>query len=100
MSNWGVIEEREDSGRFVSFHVVPLVRIGDEDEMSAAHQLSDACPCHPFYTENDHGYIVWQHFDPTHKGARTHEDWIADIQTRREYLARTAKSRPLESKVN
>lgn len=80
-NNWGCIRGEDDG--VACWHVVPLVNIDGEDVCSAAHILSDACPCHPFKGEGSGGWTIWQHFDPTHDGAMTAEELTRDVMARR-----------------
>ena len=73
--SWGIYEETDDSGSFVAFHNVPMVKIDEEEMVSAAHDLSDTCPCHPLFTRTPLGYILWCHHDPDHAGALTEDEW-------------------------
>lgn len=88
MSNWGVIEERDEGGKFIAYHVMPMIHVDDETIPSAAHYLSDACPCIPtlrhcgnleaFVGETSEDgklkrWIMWDHHDATHPGSRERE---------------------------
>jgi hypothetical protein len=68
-ANWGVIEERDDDGVFIAYHVMPMVNIDGEDVPSAAHIMSDACPCHPSFSQGNGGWDIWTHHDPDHPGS-------------------------------
>jgi hypothetical protein len=90
---WGAFEERNDeSGAFIAYHVVPMVRFdsGAEPEMSGAHTLSGDCPCHPFLeyggdadfpldARSEDGMVmrwrIWQHHDADHPGAMSEDEW-------------------------
>jgi hypothetical protein len=74
---WGCIEERTDSGEFVAYHVVPMIRPDPEGEaiMSAAHDLSSNCQCHPFLDHGNGGWDIWEHHDPDHPGALPESDY-------------------------
>ena len=75
--NWGVIEQRSDHGCFIAYHVVPMVHPDPEGDpvMSAAHDLSEGCPCKPFLEHGKGGWDIWQHHDPDHPGALSEEDF-------------------------
>jgi len=79
-ANWGVIEERE-LDEFIAYHVVPMIDCDGEAVMSAAHMLSDACPCHPFLEKGNGGWDIWQHHDETHPGALSEEEYHARAAT-------------------
>jgi hypothetical protein len=70
-ANWGVIEECTDAGELVAYHVVPMVTPDPQGEavMSAAHDLSDACPCHPNLEYGRYGWKIWNHHDADHPGS-------------------------------
>ena len=72
-ANWGCIEDRDDEGKFIAYHIVPMVTIGGEAVMSAAHDLSDACPCHPNLQYGKGGWVIWDHHDPSHPGSKEKE---------------------------
>lgn len=77
-ANWGVIEQLDDcTGQFVAYHVVPMTLPDPEGEpvMSAAHDLSSACPCHPFLEKGHGGWDIWEHHDPDHPGALPEEEY-------------------------
>jgi hypothetical protein len=94
MKHWGVFEDRTDSGKFVAYHVLPLVQADGESLCSAAHRMSAECQCGPFYTlggsgipsqvgkrDGDGKLICWKiyhHFDPDHPGSLTYEEWIIE----------------------
>jgi len=65
-----------------------LVQIDGESVVSAAHEMSDACPCHPELQEcgdltaiegekDENGklkrWTMWDHHDADHPGSREHE---------------------------
>jgi hypothetical protein len=101
--NWGVFEERTDKGRFTAYHVVPIINCDGEAICSANHVLHSYCHCKPFHTLGGSGipsqlnhkgadgkllcWEVWQHFDPDHPGALSHNDWI---EKRRAAMRETA----------
>ena len=72
---WAVVEELDDRGQFLCFHTVPMVTLDGDVFISAYHDLSDRCPCHPLFTRNPQGLIQWWHYDPDHPGALTDEQW-------------------------
>lgn len=80
-NNWGLVCGEDDGA--ACWHVVPLVKIGDEHVCSAAHEISPTCQCGPFGGQGAGGWIVWQHFDPDHAGAMTKEEWDRDVMKRR-----------------
>jgi hypothetical protein len=63
---WGCVEDRDEDGA-VDIHVVPMVDIDGELQVSAAHMVSLDCPCRPT-RKLDHKQIV-NHHDPDHPGA-------------------------------
>lgn len=76
---WGVVEKRDDEGEFLAYHVVPMVQldVADEPVMSAAHILSEDCPCHPFLNHGKGGWNIWNHHDEGHTGALSEHEWRA-----------------------
>lgn len=76
---WGVIEQRDDDGVFVAYHVAPVIRMAPDEEavMSAAHELSSDCHCRPILSKGDGGWDIWEHHDPDEDGALTEEEWEA-----------------------
>ncbi len=68
--SWAVIEQLSPAGQHVAYHVVPAVRYSDDMEpvMSAAHQLSSDCPCHPTAIPHP-ATTMWNHHDPEHPGS-------------------------------
>jgi len=69
---WGVIEQRdEETDEFLAYHVVPMTRPDPDGEpvVSAVHDLSETCPCHPFLEYGSGGWRIWEHHDPDHPGA-------------------------------
>jgi hypothetical protein len=68
-ANWGVVEERDDAGKFIAYHIMPMVDLDGEPVPSGAHELSDACSCHPNLTEHDGDWDIWNHHDPEHPGS-------------------------------
>ena len=38
-ANWGVIEERDDDGNFIAYHIMPMIDLDGEAVPSAAHDL-------------------------------------------------------------
>lgn len=70
-ANWGVIEQLDDNGYFLAYHVVPMVRPDPEGEpvMSAARELSSSCDCRPLLEHGKGGWNIWNHNDPDHPGA-------------------------------
>lgn len=92
-NNWGLI--RAEDGEVGCWHVVPLVNIGGEDVCSASHEVSPECQCKPFKGTGKGGWAVWQHFDPTHDGALTAEEWTRDVMGRR-VVMKDAHHTPLQ----
>lgn len=74
-ANWGVIEQLDESNRFIAFHVVPLINLDGQPTMSAAHELSSTCPCRPFLSVTDLGFDMLNHHDPDHPGALPDEEY-------------------------
>ena len=68
-ANWGVIEDRDEDGVFIAYHVMPMIQLDGESIVSAAHDMSDACPCHPNLSQGDGGWDIWTHHDPDHPGS-------------------------------
>ena len=68
-ANWGVIEQVDEGGTFVAFHIVPMVNIDGDVVMSSAHDLNPECQCHPSLSQNDHGYDMLNHHDADHPGS-------------------------------
>lgn len=93
-NNWGLIQS-EDGG-VGCWHVVPLVNIDGQDVCSAAHEVSPTCQCKPFRGEGKGGWTIWQHFDPTHDGAMTDEEWTRDIMSRRLEMVEANYNRPVQ----
>ena len=73
--NWAVIEQHNEEDEFVALHVVPMIVMDGEQQMSAAHTLSADCPCRPVRTINRHGAPLYNHYDPDHTGALTESEW-------------------------
>jgi hypothetical protein len=69
-----VIEERDDDGNFIAYHVMPMVQLDGESIVSAAHIMSDACPCHPNLEHGKGGWDIWNHHDPDHVGSKEREE--------------------------
>ena len=67
--DWGVIEERDEGGKFMAYHVMPMIHVDTETIPSAAHDLSDAGPCHPNLMRGKGGWKIWDHHDATHQGS-------------------------------
>ena len=74
-NSWAVIEERDEGNTFVAYHIMPMVTLDGDEMPSAAHDLSETCPCHPLFGRNVHGCVVWNHHDPDHDGALTDSEW-------------------------
>lgn len=68
-ANWAVIEQLDESGCFLAYHVVPMVNLDGEAVISAAHELHDGCQCRPRLEHGDDGWDIWNHNDPDHPGA-------------------------------
>ena len=91
MSNWGLIEERNDAGGFIAYHVMPMVDLDGESVVSAAHEISCICPCKPFVEmcgdptakegeRTKDGKLkqwkMWLHNDADHPGSLTADEWL------------------------
>jgi len=72
---WGVVEDREENGTFIAYHVVPMVEIDGDSIPSGAHIMSDSCPCHPFLSHGEGGWDIWNHFDPAAPGGLSMHEW-------------------------
>jgi len=90
-SNWGCVEEREDNGKFVAYHIMPMIQIDGQAVVSAAHDSNKDCVCHPFAEpcgdqsaalneQRGDGklkrWIMYQHHEPEHKGALSEDEYI------------------------
>lgn len=75
MRNWGTVEDRDETGKFIAYHVVPLVEIDGEAIMSGAHEVSATCSCNPVLDRGRGGWNIWLHHDPDHHGALTDAEW-------------------------
>lgn len=68
--SWATIEERDDDGLLVWYHVMPMVSLDGDLVISAAHDVSTDCHCRPILDGN-----IWQHYDPDHDGSMSNEEW-------------------------
>lgn len=68
-ANWGVVEERDEDDKFIAYHIMPMIDLDGEPVASAAHDLSDACPCHPELQHGNGGWTIWNHHDPDRAGS-------------------------------
>jgi len=73
--SWQVIKESDENEIFVAFHVMPMVKIDGELFPSAAHDVSENCPCRPLRSINRNKLTVLTHHDPDHNGAMTDKEW-------------------------
>jgi hypothetical protein len=78
---WGVQEQRDDAGRLIFMHGVPLVFLGDDYEMSDAHILSPNCHCNPVVDDDGIHVAVVIHHDPDHPGAMSEDEWDEVVQS-------------------
>lgn len=72
-ANWGVVEDRDDDGNFLAYHIMPMVDLDGEAVPSAAHDVSDTCPCHPSMDHGNGGWLIWIHHDADHPGSEEQE---------------------------
>ena len=72
---WGVIEARDDDGRFIAYHVMPIFISEGEWITTESHEMSENCHCNPFLDHGHGGWKVWQHFDPDFPGALSAEEF-------------------------
>ena len=75
-ANLGAVEERDVDGRFIAYHVMPMVLLGDESVVSAAHTLSKYCDCKPDLEFGNGGWKIYNHHDPEHPGSIESESKI------------------------
>lgn len=90
-AKWGLIEEREDDGHFIAYHVMPMIDVDGEYQASGAHSISKECPCAPILDpcgdlsatvgeKYDDGTLkrwnMWIHHDPEHDGAMSEDEWL------------------------
>jgi hypothetical protein len=78
-NNWGVFEVLDDEEITLAIHIVPMVNLDGENVMSAAHVLDPECRCGPLPSTNAHGVQMWNHYDPTHEGAQTDEEFSSGL---------------------
>lgn len=72
-ANWGCIEEREDDGTFIAYHIMPMITMDGDSVVSDAHDMSKDCHCRPFLTYGRGGWKIYDHHDPDHPGSREKE---------------------------
>jgi hypothetical protein len=70
---WAVIEQFDDDGNHVAYHVMPTAVIDGEDVWT--HKVSSDCECGPISEVNKHGATIWTHHDPESPGALSEEEW-------------------------
>jgi hypothetical protein len=90
-ANWGVIEQRDDYGVFIAYHIMPMVDIDGEAHPSGAHGLTKHCHCKPNLEHGTGGWDIWNHHDAEHPGSRENE---------KEYLENKARESSKNIKVN
>lgn len=73
MIGWAVIEQFDDEGAHIAFHVMPTAVIDGEDVYT--HKASSECECRPLQEKNKYGATVYVHYDPESPGALSRDEW-------------------------
>ena len=80
-ANWGCVEDRDEYGKFIAYHIMPMIQIDGEAIVSDAHDMSKDCHCHPTLEFGKGGWSIWNHNDATHPGSKEMEaEGISDEQ--------------------
>ena len=79
-TKWGVIESRDEDGRFIAYHIMPVILSKGEWVHTDSHEMSETCQCNPFLDHGQGGWEVWQHFDPKFPGALSAEEFNQKAQ--------------------
>src|SRR6202453_3061333 len=97
MANWGVVENRDEDGSFIAYHIMPIVYEDGEAVRSDRHELSPKCHCGPFLSFGQGGWDMWNHCDPDWPGGFTLEKWI---ECRDKASKEVASRRALEESID
>lgn len=79
-SKWGVIDVRDDDGRFIAYHVMPVILSEGEWITTDSHEMSENCQCNPFLSHGNGGWPMWNHFDPSHHGGMSAEEFHKEAE--------------------
>ena len=79
-SKWGVIDVRDEQGRFIAYHVMPVILSEGEWVPTGSHEMSEDCHCNPFLSHGNGGWPVWNHFDPSHPGGMSAEGFHKEAE--------------------
>ena len=72
---WGVVDVRDREGRFIAYHVMPVVYYKGEWVPIDTHKTSEVCQCNPFLSHGNGGWPMWNHFDPNTLGGMNAEEF-------------------------
>jgi hypothetical protein len=77
---WGVIDVRDDDGRFIAYHVMPVILSEGEWITTDSHEMSENCQCNPFLSHGNGGWPLWNHFDADFPGGLSAEEFNQQAQ--------------------
>jgi hypothetical protein len=74
--SWATFETWSDDGEMtLALDVAPVIDVGGEQHLSAAHILGPKCPCRPRRDTTKHRVTIYMHHDPDHPGAMSEEEF-------------------------
>lgn len=79
-SKWGVIDVRDEDARFIAYHVMPVVLSEGDWIPTDSHEMSENCQCNPFLSHGKGGCPIWNHFDPSHPGGMSAEEFHKEAE--------------------